>query len=51
MALIDKQRLMGRGIGFIEVQLLAATLITPLAKLWTFDRRLAKIAGELGVGV
>ncbi len=50
MALIDGRRLMGRGVGYIDVHLLAATAITPLARLWTFDRRLAKIAGELGIG-
>ncbi|MEO7158696.1 MAG: type II toxin-antitoxin system VapC family toxin [Vicinamibacterales bacterium] len=51
MTLIEKRRLMGRGIGYIDVQLLAATAITPLARFWTFDRRLAKIAAELGIGV
>ena len=49
MTLIDNRRLMGRGIGYIDVQLLAATAITPLARLWTLDRRLARIAAEMGV--
>lgn len=51
MALIDRRRLMGRGVGYIDVHLLAATAITPLATLWTLDLRLRKIAGELGVAM
>ena len=47
---IDRRRLMGRGIGYIDVHLLAAAALTPSARLWTRDRRLARIASELGVG-
>lgn len=46
--LIERHRLMGRGIGYIDAHLLAAALIHP-AQLWTRDRRLAEIAQELGV--
>ncbi len=50
MALIDRQRLMGRGIGYVDAHLLTATLLTPGARLWTRDVRLAAVAGQLGVG-
>jgi len=46
---IARHRLMGRGIGYIDAHLLASTLLTPEAGLWTCDRRLAAIAHELGV--
>ena len=49
LALIDRRRLMGRGVGSIDVHLLAAAALTPSARLWTRDRRLAQIASELGV--
>lgn len=49
MHLIDRRRLHGRGIGFVDAHLLAAVLITPPARLWTRDRRLETIARELGV--
>jgi predicted nucleic acid-binding protein len=48
LALIERQKLMGRGLGFIDVHLLASTALTPEALLWTRDRRLATIAKELG---
>lgn len=50
LALIERQRLMGRGIGYVDAHLLAATLLTPGARLWTRDVRLAAVAGQLGVG-
>ena len=50
LALIDRRELMGRGIGYIDVHLLAAAALTPSARLWTRDRRLARVASDLGVG-
>ena len=51
MALIDRHRLMGRGIGYVDAHLLAGTLLTGGARLWTRDLRLAAIAGQLGVSL
>ena len=48
---IEQHRLMGRGIGYIDAHLLAAVAIAAPIKLWTRDRRLAKVAGELGIRV
>jgi predicted nucleic acid-binding protein len=47
--LIDHATLFGRGIGYVDVHLLAAVRLTAGAKLWTSDRRLDAIAAELGV--
>ena len=44
---IERHRLMGRGIGYIDAGLLAAATLAN-CNLWTRDKRLASIAGELG---
>jgi predicted nucleic acid-binding protein len=48
LALIERRSLMGRGIGWADVQLLASALLAGLP-IWTLDRRLAAVAAELGV--
>ena len=47
MVLIERQRLMGRGIGWMDAHLLASALLAS-ARLWSGDRRLSAIATELG---
>ena len=49
LRLVDAQRLHGRGLGWIDVHLLASALLSR-APLWTLDRRLARAASTLGVG-
>lgn len=46
---IDFHQLMGRGIGFIDVHLLASTALAEGMLLWTRDRRLAEVAAERGM--
>ncbi len=46
---IDRHKLMGLGIGYIDAHLLAATALTEGAKLWTRDKRLDVIAQQLGL--
>ena len=46
---IDRWRLWGRGIGFVDAHLLAGARLTPGAKLWTRDKRLAQAATDLRV--
>jgi len=48
LALIEHHRLMGRGIGYIDAHLLAATALAGPCLLWTSDRRLRDIARGLG---
>lgn len=45
---IERNRLMGVGLGLIDVHLLAAALLSR-APLWTFDSKLKKAAAKLGV--
>ena len=47
---LEQHRLMGRGIGFIDVHLLAAVALHGDTSLWTQDQRLARLADELGLG-
>jgi predicted nucleic acid-binding protein len=46
---IQKNALFGRGIGYVDVHLLAAARITPGSLLWSFDKRLHRLADEFGM--
>ena len=48
-AYIDQRKLTGRGIGYIDVHLLAAVQLTPGTELWTRDKRLRTVAEEFGL--
>ena len=47
LGLIEAEQLYGLGIGYVDAQLLAATRLTPDARLWTADKRLAVVARRL----
>ena len=49
LGLVDRERLFGLGIGYVDACLLAATRLTSGAGLWTLDRRLAEAALRLGL--
>lgn len=49
MDLIEREELYGLGCGLIDLMLLASTLISPVAELWTLDKRLAALADRFGV--
>jgi predicted nucleic acid-binding protein len=49
LALVERERLYGIGCGLVDMCLLASTLITPAAALWTLDKRLAGLAQRFGV--
>lgn len=46
---IERHRVYGKGIGFVDAQLLASTALTHGAALWTRDQRLHAVARALGV--
>ena len=48
LILVESHRLMGRGLGWIDVHLLASARLGH-TRLWTIDRRLAAAARELAV--
>ncbi len=49
LTFLDAHSLYGRGLGWIDIQLLASARLTG-CPLWTLDRRLAKAAAELEAG-
>lgn len=49
LALIERKSLFSLGLGFIDAHLIAATLLTPDARLWTRDKRLDDAAAALGI--
>jgi predicted nucleic acid-binding protein len=48
MQFIEVEQLYGQGCGSSDLTLLASTLMTPGASLWTLDRRLVTLARRLG---
>ncbi|OIN91414.1 MAG: VapC toxin family PIN domain ribonuclease [Comamonadaceae bacterium CG1_02_60_18] len=46
---IEREALFGLGCGLIDLTLLASTLITQSAQLWTLDKRLASLSARYGV--
>ena len=49
MSLIERERLFGWGVGYVDVHLIASALLTPEALLWTRDRKLLAVAKRLGL--
>lgn len=46
---IEHHSLMGRGIGLIDVHLLASATLSEGGRLWSRDRRLASLATEMKI--
>ena len=45
---IERHALHGKGIGYVDVHLLASVALTDGARIWTRDLRLARVAAALG---
>jgi hypothetical protein len=50
LELVKQNRLFGRGIGYVDAHLLAATRLSGESLLWTFDKRLAAAAMHMRLG-
>jgi predicted nucleic acid-binding protein len=50
MALIDKAKLFGSGIGYIDAHLLASAMLSD-ARLWTRDKKLLSVARKLDLSI
>ena len=46
---VEQEKLFGLGCGLVDMVLLASTLVTPGAQLWSWDKRLAALAQQYGV--
>lgn len=49
MFFLESHLLMGKGIGFVDLHLLASAQLTSNTKLWTRDKRLSSVAQSLGL--
>ena len=51
LALVERRRLMGKGLGFVDAHLLASTLLVTgeAMRLWTRDGSLGNVALQLGI--
>ncbi len=47
LEMIELRRLHGRGCGFVDMSLLASALLRDKTLIWTLDKRLESMAGEL----
>ncbi len=47
LVFIEHNQMMGKGLGFVDVHLLAATMLAGVA-LWTQDRKLKQACSRLG---
>jgi predicted nucleic acid-binding protein len=47
--LIEREQLYGLGCGLVDLLLLASTMLTPSAQLWSFDRKLSALAARFGI--
>ncbi len=49
LSLVEGRHLFGLGIGYVDAHLVASTLLTAGARLWTRDKRLAAAAAQLKI--
>jgi predicted nucleic acid-binding protein len=49
LTFIEEHALMGRGLGYLDLHLLASVVLAGDARLWTWDKPLHTVAVELGV--
>jgi predicted nucleic acid-binding protein len=45
---IENHQLMGKGLGYVDVHLIAAAVLTDIP-LWTFDKTLDKVTRKIGI--
>ncbi len=48
LSFIENNRLMGKGIGYVDVQLIASAVLTGVP-IWTFDKKLEQAADRLHI--
>ena len=48
MQFIENYRLMGKGLGYIDMHLLASAILTEVP-LWTLDKKLGEVSSKLGL--
>ena len=51
LGFIERHRLHGKGIGYVDVHLLTSVALTNEVSLWTHDKRLLSVADDLGLAI
>ena len=49
MQFIESYKLMGKGLGYIDVHLIASAVLTGVP-IWTLDKKLDEVSSKLGLG-
>ncbi|MDO8743546.1 MAG: type II toxin-antitoxin system VapC family toxin [Candidatus Brocadiaceae bacterium] len=49
MKFIEDHTLMGKGLGYIDIHLIASAILTEIP-VWTVDKKLNEISSKLGIG-
>ena len=49
LTFIERHALMGKGIGYVDVHLLASTALADATTLWSKDKRLVRVTSELNL--
>jgi predicted nucleic acid-binding protein len=50
LTFLNRHTLAGRGVGWVDVHLLASAALAGGARLWTSDKRLAALTTDVGLG-
>jgi len=48
LSFIENNRLMGKGIGYVDAHLIASAILTGIP-IWTLDKKLVQVAGSLQI--
>ena len=48
LSFIENRQLMGKGIGYVDVHLIASAILTGVP-IWTFDKKLSQVANSLNI--
>jgi predicted nucleic acid-binding protein len=51
LTLLDSEAIYGKGLGFVDAHLLASARLEPGSSVWTRDKRLGVVAGNLGLAM
>jgi predicted nucleic acid-binding protein len=48
---IANNKIMGRGIGFVDAHLMAAAAMVDTSRIWTRDKRLERVAADVNLAI
>ncbi|MGE0281144.1 MAG: type II toxin-antitoxin system VapC family toxin [Rhizobiaceae bacterium] len=51
LTLVESEAIFGKGLGFVDVHLLASARLEPGSSVWTRDKRLGAVARNLGLAM